>query len=217
MNKMRLWLVWIGLSALGASAQQVMYANLKELAEGRGDTVTTLLVEKRTRNQLLLMGGADYRIEAVNNRGMNRYLRKRCHAVRIDTALYVNCRKMRYKNFRFGNWYASAMRVGDRVYYCAQPVGQAASSSTVPDDAARLAGEVGDAIAASGLVNERVCYELDLQTGRSSFLSRGRMMELLEDYPVLQEAFAKETGESAEVMVRYLRRLQKMLLIGKNE
>ena len=74
---------------LPCEAQQIMYANLRELVECEGDTVTTLRVERRSRNQILLMGGGDYRIEAVENRGLNRYLRKRCYAVRIDTALYA--------------------------------------------------------------------------------------------------------------------------------
>jgi len=34
------------------------------------------------------------------------------------------------------------------------------------------------------------------------------MLELLADYPALQEAFEKETSESAEVIGRYLRQLK---------
>ena len=49
------------LAVLPVGAQQVMYSNLKELVENRGDTVTTLKIEKRTKNQIYLMGGADYR------------------------------------------------------------------------------------------------------------------------------------------------------------
>ena len=63
----------------------------------------------------------------------------------VDTSLYVNCRKMRYKRYRFGQWYAPAMWLGGKVYFCAQPVGQAATSTMTPDDATRLGGEVGDA------------------------------------------------------------------------
>lgn len=40
------------LAVLPAAAQQVMYSNLKELVENRGDTVTTLKIEKRTKNQI---------------------------------------------------------------------------------------------------------------------------------------------------------------------
>ncbi len=195
---------------LPCEAQQIMYANLRELVECEGDTVTTLRVERRSRNQILLMGGGDYRIEAVENRGLNRYLRKRCYAVRIDTALYVNCRKMRYKRYRFGNCYAAAMHVGDKFYFCAQPVGQAATSTAQSPDATKLGGEVGDAIAASALVTARVFYEINPETGRAEFVGKDKMMALLEDYPDLQANLRLEQSEAADVMVRYLQALQRL-------
>ena len=57
----RWWLLGIFglLVALHGSAQQVIYANLKELVEDRGDTLSTLKIEKRSKNQILLMGGLD--------------------------------------------------------------------------------------------------------------------------------------------------------------
>ena len=194
--------------ALPAAAQQIVYSNARALAEGRGDTVTTLRVERRTLNQLYLMGGADYRIESSANQSLSRYLRKRCYAVRIDTTLYVNCRKMRYKRYRLGGWYASAMEINGHHFYAAQPVGQAATETLTPDDAQKLPGEVGDAIQASGLVNQRVYYELNLETGRSYFVDKERMSELLAGQPELLKEFEKETSESAEVIGKYLRQLK---------
>lgn len=205
----RYWLIGIGLLLLlPCMSQQVMYANLKELLEHRGDTVTTLRVEKRAKNQIYLMGGGDYRVAADNNSGLSRYLRIRCYAVQVDTSLFVNCRKMRYKRYRFGKWYASALQVRGKVYFCAQPVGQVATVSATRPDATKLGGEVGNAIAASGLVNARVYYEIDPETGRSEFVSKEKMMELLKDTPHLLAAFEKEASESAEVVERYLRKLK---------
>lgn len=199
------------LAVLPVGAQQVMYSNLKELVENRGDTVTTLKIEKRTKNQIYLMGGADYRITVDDNPGLCSYLKSRCYAVRVDTSLYVNCRKMRYKRYRFGQWYAPAMWLGGKVYFCAQPVGQAATSTMTPDDATRLGGEVGDAINASGLVHARVYYELNPETGKSEFVGRERMMQLLAGYPTLHAEFEKETSESAEVIGKYLRALRPLI------
>lgn len=99
---------------------------------------------------------------------------------------------MRYKRYRFGGWYAPAMWVKGRIYFCAQPVGQAAASTATPPDATKLGGEVGDAINASGLVFARVYYELNLETGRSEFVGREKMLELLADYPELKEALKKK-------------------------
>lgn len=196
------------LTAMPVTAQQIIYGSAKALAGGKGDTVTTLHVERRTRNQLYLMGGADYRIESSTNQSLSRYLRKRCYAVRIDSTLYVNCRKMRYKRYRLGGWYASALEIGGHIFYAAQPVGQAATETLTPHDAPKLPGEVGDAIQASGLVNQCVYYELDLETGRSAFVDKERMCELLAEQPELLKEFEKETSEAAEVMEKYLRRLR---------
>lgn len=207
MKKSRLLGILMLLAVVPAAAQQVMYSNLKELVENRGDTVTTLKIEKRTKNQIYLMGGGDYRIAADNNPGLCKYLKSRCYAVRIDTSLYVNCRKMRYKRYRFGQWYAPAMWLGGKVYFCAQPVGQAATSTMTPDDATRLGGEVGDAIHASGLANARVYYELNPETGKSEFVGKERMLQLLERFPKLKAEFEKETSESAQVVGKYLRAL----------
>lgn len=205
-----LWTLLLSIlgGVLPCTAQQIMYANLKELREEQGDTVTTLQVERRSKNQIYLMGGADYRITAPENSGMSRYLRKRCYAVRVDTALYVNCRKMRYKRYRFGQWYAPAMWVGGKIYFSAQPIGQAATSTLMPADAAKLGGEVGDAIAASGLVHDRVYYELDPETGRSEFVGKEKMLQLLSAFPELRARFEGETSESAEVVGRYLKMIQ---------
>lgn len=71
----------------------------------------------------------------------------------------------------------------------------------------KLGGEVGDAIAASGLANERVYYELDPETGRSAFVGKERMAELLQAHPEWLEQLQQETSESAEVMGKYLRLL----------
>lgn len=205
----RRWLLGIlALLALPCAAQQIMYSNLKELVEDCGDTVSILKVEKRSKNQIYLMGGADYRIEAIDNSGLCKYLKSRCYAVRVDTSLYVNCKKMRYNHYRFGGWYAPAMWVRGKIYYCAQPVGQVATSTATRNDATKLGGEVGDAIAASGLVYARVYYELNPENGKSSFVGKDKMMELLKNEPALLEALSKETSESAAVIGKYLRALK---------
>lgn len=205
----RRWLLGIlVLLALPCAAQQIMYSNLKELLGGRGDTVTILRVEKRSKNQIYLMGGADYRIEAKDNSGLCKYLKSRCYAVQIDSSLYVNCKKMRYNHYRFGGWYAPAMWVRGKIYYCAQPVGQAATSTATPPDATKLGGEVGDAINASGLALARVYYELNPETGRSEFVGKEKMLELLADFPELKRTFEQETSESAEVIGKYLQVLK---------
>lgn len=192
------------LTCLSGRAQQIMYPNLKSLLANRGDTATTLCVEKRSRNQIYLTGGADYRIYTDGNAGLNRYLRSRCYAVRIDTTLYLNCRKMRYMRYRFGNWYAPTLIVNRHLFFCAQPLGQIASSSFSSDDTPKLGGDVGNAIQVSGYVADRVYYELDTETGRAEFVGKEYLKKRLAHRPDVVEAIEAEPTEAASALRKYL-------------
>ena len=77
---------------MDVTAQNVVYSNLKGLLACEGDTVASLKVEKRTKNHILMTGGADYKISAGPDDSMCKYLKSRCYAVQADTSLYVNCK-----------------------------------------------------------------------------------------------------------------------------
>lgn len=125
-----LWLL-ISVISLPVVAQNIIYSNLKELMVQDGDTLAVLRVEKRSRSQILLTGGADYRITAGNDESMCRQLKKRCFAVRTSEGdLFINCRKLRYKRcvsgrgmLRLFSWakylfLCDAIRVGNRWDIC---------------------------------------------------------------------------------------------------
>ena len=78
---------------MDVTAQNVVYSNLKGLLACEGDTVASLKVEKRTKNHILMTGGADYKISAGPDDSMCKYLKSRCYAVQADTSLYVNCKR----------------------------------------------------------------------------------------------------------------------------
>lgn len=62
----------ISVISLPLIAQNIIYSNLKELLTQHGDTTAVLRVEKRSRNQIVLTGGADYRITAGDDESMCR-------------------------------------------------------------------------------------------------------------------------------------------------
>lgn len=211
MKKKLIILSWVCLLAgwlLPCHAQQVMYASLKALNAQRGDTVSVLRVEKRTKKQIYLMGGNDYRIEAIENPGLSKYLRTRCYAVRVDSALYLNCRKLRYQRYRLGIWYAPALCVGRRVFFCAQPVGQEATRTLLPADGQKLGGDVGNAINASGLVDTRVYYELDLETGKALFVGKEYLASQLQGNERLLSELRAEPTEEASAMLKYIKQIK---------
>ena len=62
MKKLLSLFVLFLLLTTSAKGQQIIYGSLDDLLEEKGDTVTTLRVEKRTKNLIYLYGGVDYRI-----------------------------------------------------------------------------------------------------------------------------------------------------------
>ena len=64
MKKGCILLLLMSVISLPLIAQNIIYSNLKELLAQDGDTVAILRVEKRSRNQIVLTGGADYRVTA---------------------------------------------------------------------------------------------------------------------------------------------------------
>ena len=195
--------------ASSATAQDKMFASYQDLMSDKGDAVTTLNKSKRSINQLYMSPGADYEIYSTGNKELTKYLKKRTYAVRLNDTLYVNLKHMKYKKYRFGNWYAMGQMIRGNVYFQAQPLGQIASSTLLPKEGSKLGGTVGDAINASGLVNARVYYVIDPVTGTADFVGKEKMRELLSTtHPELLESFELEESEGADVIGKYLARLK---------
>ena len=205
MKKGCILLLLMSVISLPLIAQNIIYSNLKELLAQDGDTVAVLRVERRSKNQIVLTGGADYRITAGNDESMCRRLKKRCFAVRDEKGdLYLNCRKLRYKKLRFGAWYAPAVQLGKKIYFCAMPLGSVVGGNFVEEDDVKLGGNIGDALAASSLVTKRVCYELDGETGKIEFLDKNKMVELLKKSPELKKAYLKDDSQEAKHTFKFL-------------
>ncbi len=198
--------VLLAFSLGAASAQYVVYFSLKNLIANQGDTITYLEVEKRTKNVILLQGGADYKISHPTDKVLSNHLKRRPFAVYADSSLYVNCKRVRYKKLRFGAWYAPAFVMRGNIYFSAVPLGSVVAKSSY-SMGSNIGGDLGKAIASSSLVSKRVYYEVDGQTGEVVFVSRDRLLELLADYPELADAYKCEESESARVTGKYLRLL----------
>ncbi len=208
---MKKWYIMLLISvcSLPVVAQNIIYSNFKELLAQQGDTLPSLQVEKRSRNQVVLSGGADYRITAGDDESMRRLLKKRCFAVQMENGeLYINCRKLRYKKLRFGGWYAAALRLGNNIYFRAMPVGSVIGGEFVDEDDAKLGGSVGNALATSSLVTHRVYYELNGETGKVDYVGQEKMLLLLKGHPKWKEEYLREDSQEARVTGKYLLRLQ---------
>lgn len=200
----KLWIIiLLTLAALPVAAQSIVYSSLKDFLTQNGDTIAGLKVEKRTKNQIVMTGGADYKLSVDDSNSVCKYLKNRCYLVDSDSALYINCKRLRYKRLRFGGWYAPAIQVAKNLYFSAMPLGTVAAGSSASMDV-MLGGSIGDAIAASGQVSKRVYYEIDATTGKVSFVGKDKMLLLLNDYPEWKSSYLDKNSESAEVTGEYL-------------
>lgn len=211
MKKVCILCLLMSVISLPLIAQNIIYSNLKEILTQDGDTIPVLRVEKRSRSQILLTGGADYRITAGNDESMCRRLKKRCLAVRSEKGdLFLNCRKLRYKKMRFGAWYAPAVQLDENIYFSAMPLGSVIGENFVEEDDVKLGGNIGDALAASSLVTKRVCYVLNGETGKIEFLGKDKMIQLLDKYPEWKQAYIKEDSREAKHTFKYLLKLKEL-------
>lgn len=200
----KIWIIlMLALVALPVAAQSVVYSTLKGFLAQDGDTITGLKVEKRTKNQILMTGGADYKLSVDNNSSVCKFLKNRCALVKSDSVLYINCKRLVYKKLRFGAWYAPALELNGNLYFSAIPLGTVAAGSSATMDV-MLGGSIGDAIAASGQVSQRVYYEIDATTGKIGFVGKDRMLLLLNDFPEWKAAYLAKESESAEVTGEFL-------------
>ncbi|NDV63869.1 DUF6563 family protein [Bacteroides sp. 224] len=193
-----------------AVAQDIIYHSLKDFMNNKGDTLESpqrLFVEKRTKNQIMLTGGADYKITS-NRVSINRQL-KSAYMVRQHDDCFVNCKKLRFNKLRFGGCYASAMLITDKIYFSAIPLGVAAMR--VVEETPHGLGALGDAITTSAVTTSRVYYEIDPTTGRVEFVGKEKMEQLLKKHPELLKNYLSEDNEEATTTGKYLLKLKEQI------
>ena len=100
------------------------------------------------------------------------------------------------------------VQLGKNIYFCAMPLGSVIGGNFVEEDDVKLGGNIGDALAASSLVTKRVCYELNGETGKVDFLGKDKMLQLLENYPELKQAYLKDDSQEAKHTFKYLLELR---------
>ncbi|MCC8187170.1 MAG: hypothetical protein LIP08_06585 [Bacteroides sp.] len=184
-------------------AQSCFYANLSDLYTNTCEEVAKLTIDKRSKLQAASIMGADYKISVPCDKKFNTYLKKKCYAVEQDGSFYINCRRLKYKRFRFGYGYAPAYWIDGFIYFKAIPVGSVAANSTTSMNV-KLGGTVGDAFAASGLTSQRVFYMINPETRKAEFVGKQKIWSLLEGNRELQDQLLQEENESADTLEPYL-------------
>ena len=168
------------------------------------DSVT---MEGRTNSQKFWWGGGNFKF-TTGNKETDELLKKEARFIIYKDKMYVNLRKLRAKGIKFGNHYAQAYRYAeDKVCFIAPR-----KTSNAVIMGGMLGGAIGGAIAVSADLNENpeVCYIMDSNEKKVKQIKAKEVSALLAESslgPGLYETYDKESKESAEVVIRQLKKI----------
>ncbi len=164
-------------------------------------------MEGRTKSQKFWSGGGNFKF-TTGNKDTDELLKKEARLIIYEGKMYVNLRKLRAKGITFGNHYAQAYRYAeDKVCFIAPR-----KTSNAVIMGGMLGGAIGGAIAVSADLNENpeVCYIMDSNEKKVKQIKAKEMSALLAEStlgPGLYETYDKASKESAEVVIRQLKKL----------
>jgi len=164
-------------------------------------------MEERTKSQKFWSGGGNFKF-TTGNEETDELLKKEARLIIYEGKMYVNLRKLRAKGITFGSHYAQAYRYAeDKVCFIAP---RKTSNAVIMGGV--LGGAIGGAIAVSADLNENpeVCYIMDSNEKKVKQIKAKEMSALLAEStlgPGLYETYDKASKESAEVVIRQLKKL----------
>jgi hypothetical protein len=191
-------LMFCMLSSVCAQKSGVIYRSFSDFVSDKADTTNNMLVEARTRSQIYMSGGNDFKVYS-EDKALSKSLKKEVWAVKSNDSLFLNC-----AFHQLGLWYAFAERINDKLYFSA-----AISFDKEIREQLAIAGAIGGPVAgglASGsLALKRFYYVMNLDSGKMEYLSKDSMSELLQPFTDLLERYRNEkTPEDVETIKLYL-------------
>jgi len=171
------------------------YANYSELLDKTPSISFDFSIKKRTTSNITMSGGADYKI---TSQGVSKnVIKKEIFAISTGDTLFLNC----YQHY-LQTWYAKVISEGEfLVFFGPVSNGKAARLSSERNSM----GAVNGAIVGGTVAALRDLYILDTSFRLAKPMNRGRLRNLLEDYPELLRQYNMEPDKNdKDVMLDYL-------------
>lgn len=164
-------------------------------------------LEERSDSQKFWSGGGNFKF-TTGDKERDKYLKKEVRFIIYEDQMYVNLRKLRAKGIAFGSHYARAYRYAENKVCFVAP--RKASNTVVMGGV--FGGAIGAAVAVSADMshNSEVCYIMDSDEKKVKQIKAKEMSALLAESPLgpgLYETYDKAAKESAEVVIRQLKKL----------
>lgn len=162
------------------------YYRMESFKNSVGDSLNNIEIIKRTRTDIYMNGGNDYKIKA-EHRKISKKLKKHYWIVQLKDSIFINCR-----HFKIGKWYAYAKRMGIFLVFKASKTLTAEERSKM-----NMAGTIGGPLVGASMAGEyavlRDYYMLNLNDNQLIHINDEKMTELLKKFPDLSEQYSIES------------------------
>lgn len=178
------------------------YMTWEELkAKTPGETFE-LSMERRTKTDIKMNGGNDYRLTSEDKSVKNKVLKREILAYSTGDSLYIN--GLPYK---LQTWYAKVLSEG-KYYVFTAGIPMDKTLQTKEMQQGMAFGAIGGGIAGASLAMKRFLYILDKETNKVKMIDAAVLSEMLIAYPDLLAQFNSEPEkDEIPTQIEYLKTL----------
>lgn len=203
-NKLNLAVLILAVISLSASGQQQnypkgAYMDFDEIVNKTPSEEYDLEVIKRTKGDIKMVGGNDYKIFSSDKSIKNKILKKEVWAYSDGDTLYLNCFQ-----YKVQPWYAKVISDGDYLVFRGG-LSQHMDEQKKQMEIGFYFGAIGGAMAGAKMAMLRFLYVVEKKTNEIFTVTPGFMEELLGTDAELLTQFNEESNkESEEILLKYL-------------
>jgi hypothetical protein len=204
-------LLLVNVSALAqmqGSAKDGGYISFEEFKTNSPKYSAGLVVEKRSKTNILLWGGSDYEVESTDKAITGKIVKKEIWGIMQRDTLYLN-----QKNLSGLNGFVkveildkySFVRIGIPTNKIQKELG------IRKEDYLFGAGALGGAIQGGQLATIRFSLIYDMQNNRKWLLTKDNVLLLLDNHKDLKTEYLAETDiEKEDILLKYLKKLNEL-------
>jgi hypothetical protein len=177
-----------------------VYMSFEEIVSRTPSKQMDLQVIKKTRGDIKMSGGNDYKLAAEDKSIKKSVLRKEILAYSTGDTLYLNCLP-----YKVQPWYASVISDGD---YLVIKAGISTNQKEYKEQMATAAmfGAIGGAFAGAQMALLRFVYAIDKKSNQMIRITERSLSGILMEKPKLLNLYNTEANKgNEEVLIKYLR------------
>lgn len=203
-SKLSLSIIVIVTTAFVAFGQQHTYPkgaymSFEEIVDKTPSQQYALEVEKRTKGDIKMVGGNDYKIISADKAIKTKIIKKEMWAYSDGDTLYLNCFQ-----YKVQPWYAKVISDGDYLVFRGG-LSQHMDEQKKQMEIGFYFGAIGGAMAGAKMAMLRFLYVVEKETNEIFTVTPEFLEELLGNNAELLSRFNQESNkESEEILLKYL-------------